>query len=1193
MRNLSASRPVRLIRPWTLAFSAVAIGGVLVLTYNSEDVFLPDGQRADDVSASYAEVLLASRPEDDELRLDLIQLLIDLGQFSRARRHLLGWERPDLVQMEYYRLTIDALSALHRNDPDRLGVVRAQLMGFDHASVSVEHARAWAKLALRMEMPWLAADVYHALALRVPGKHLVYLKRAARWYLAAGQSGKASMVYLDILAASEEVEDRRYYLRRAYDALLAVGATDQASRLLVKELDELNDSDAAWLQQGIQMAMGSQRMDLAVRLITRWQELQPYSPEPLEAKFRFELASGNLRDAWQTGDLLLALRPADADLVQQMARLGEWLGNSQQALDYWVEYLTLRDDPEAREHAWRLAFQLFDFQRGIELLAPTARDHRLAEEKLDALVYAYESLGRPEDTEAWLRQYLRRYPSHRLAWVRLLQNLENTEQFQAQIAVWERMANRFELSIDERVAWASAHWRIYQPEKAWAILDIDNSETGDPEYWGTLAGLAWELERDQELRLVYERMLQRGISLSSGEQSQLIEFYRADHPRKALEMLVTGWRERNDAQYLLQALDLATILGEVQLVRDLLAEAAAQPAIARQPGVMLARGRIAEQDKNLEEAERIYRSALARYPGNPLIRERLLWFFIDHRRTSELPMVLHRWRGFARRSSSLWLPFAAASQMVGRHDEALAWFRMHLRANPYDWLARAAYVDALEAAGRFDLAQRLRHRLVREFDAQPDAMRGMPAEQPGAAPQRYAVWLRLLASSHSGRQALDTALQWQDGSPAMLQLWFDRLLSQLDAINQPSQKEAWLAWARSRGLRIDPYDKMQQALRNYNREMLTQLLGEGELDAAQQVEALDRLGEESEALSVALSQLGTGNPTVVDTQLRRQAVAIRERTPQGAQVGWSRQDFGGLELGGAKAVLAGHLHDGWYANLDLERQTYRAEALDESVLGPENTARLTLDRKLANGRLALTLDSSTRADQNRFGVGASRLWQLSGRDQLEVGLDWNRESRESGLMRALGTQDAVWLAGRHGFSARDQLSWSFAQRAYATRYGESLGSGSALNIEFGQVQRFEGPTWLVRTGIDYQRNDLSDSNLGDLTTAGGGPVQLDQLSASGLLQEEYGRLYASTSWRRGFPGALNRSQPDYTWLVDLQAGWDWIDSQFTYGINTGIGTRVLGNDELSLTFGYQSAPRGSDAEAGGTLELTYSKGFGR
>ena len=1196
MRNSSASKPVRLVSPWTLAFSAAAIGGVLVLTYNSEDVFLPDDlERADDVSASYAEVLLASRPEDDKLRMDLVQLLVDLGQYSRARRHLLGWENPDLIQLEYYRLKIDALSALHGEDPSRLGPARAQLIGFDHGKLSVDQARAWADMALQMDMPWLAADVYHALALRVPEKHLFYLKRAARWYLASGQSGKAAMVYLDILAASESIEDRRYYLRRAYDALLAVGAGDQASRLLVRERDELTDSDAdaAWLEQGMQMAIGSQRMDLASILVARWRELQPYSPEPIDAQFRLELASGNLRDAWKTGDLLLALRPEDTDLLRQMAQLGQWVGDNHKALDHWIKYLSLQADPQAREHAWRLAFQLYDYEHGIALLEATAKQGRLPEDKLDALVFGQDSLGRPAQTEAWLRQYLRSYPSHRMAWVRLLQNLENTQQFEAQTVVWDNMANRFELSITERIEWASAYWRIYQPERAWEILDIDSRDIDDPEYWRTVAGLAWELERDDELRIAYERMLEQGIALNSGERSQLIAFYRLEQPRKALNLLLEGWRERGDTEYLILALDMATVLGDIDLLRELLAEADEQPSVARNPNVMLARGWLAERDEDLDEASRIYRSALARYPGNSMVRERLMWFFIEHRRTAELPLMTHRWRAYAQRHGNMWLPFAAANQMLGRNEEALAWYRMHLRANPYDWLARAAYVDGLEAAERFDLAQRLRHQLVKEFKARPGDMPKMAFESPEAAPQRYAVWLRLLAASHSGLRSERQAMQWQDGSPAMLQLWFDRMLTQLDIINQPSQKDAWQAWARSHGLNINAYHNMQEALRHYNRDMLTKLVASGELDPAQNVESLDRLGEESAALALALTNLGAGNPTIVDVQLRRQAVDIQSRTPQGALIGWEREDLGGIEISGAHATLAGHVTDDWYARLDLESKGYNADALDSGVLGTENNAQVSLSRKLEDGRIALTVDSSTRADENRVGLGASRAWQLGSRDQLEVGLGWNQENLDSGFMRAVGTQDSVWVAGIHGFTARDQLSWSLEQRAYGTRYGHSLGNGTAFNMEFNQIQWFEGPTWVARAGIDYQRNNLSGRNLDDLTVTDGGPIEFATINATELLQEEYGRLYAGTSWRRGFPGALNRGQPDYTWLVDLQSGWDWTESQFTYGISAGIGTRVLGDDELALTFGYQSAPRGVDAEAGGMLGLTYSKRFGR
>jgi len=99
--------------------------------------------------------------------------------------------------------------------------------------------------------------------------------------------------------------------------------------------------------------------------------------------------------------------------------------------------------------------------------------------------------------------------------------------------------------------------------------------------------------------------------------------------------------------------------------------------------------------------------------------------------------------------------------------------------------------------------------------------------------------------------------------------------------------------------------------------------------------------------------------------------------------------------------------------------------------------------------------------------------------------------------------------------------------------------------------------------------------------------------ASDLLQSRYGQLYVGSSWSRGMPGALNSSVPQYSWLVDVAAGWQWTDQTFNYGINTGIGFEVLGNDQLALTVGYQSAPQGGDGKAGGTLGMSYGVRFGR
>ena len=83
MRNDPAPKNSRLLNPWALAAVAIAVGGVLWATFQREAVFQPDGREPDAVSANYAELLLAAHPEDDRLRLQLVDLLIRLGDYPR------------------------------------------------------------------------------------------------------------------------------------------------------------------------------------------------------------------------------------------------------------------------------------------------------------------------------------------------------------------------------------------------------------------------------------------------------------------------------------------------------------------------------------------------------------------------------------------------------------------------------------------------------------------------------------------------------------------------------------------------------------------------------------------------------------------------------------------------------------------------------------------------------------------------------------------------------------------------------------------------------------------------------------------------------------------------------------------------------------------------------------------------------
>lgn len=1195
MPNSSATKAprARLLNPWALLVVAIVVGILLWATYRNEDAFRPKGGQPDEVSASYAEVLLAAHPENNELRTQLLDLLIQLGDYPRAEKHLAQWSQPDPALKAYYRLQLDALALNNSTDSAALQALAERFKAFDYKTLPSPQLERLATLALSAQAPGLAADAYTELARRDPKQRDQWLPEAAKWYQASEQPGRAADLYVQLLDASQTPQERRQFLEKAFKSLVAADRGDQAAELLARELATQPDAlDAALLDQGVDVAVAHNRRDLAEQFFSAWRKLQPDSPEVLAKEFKQRLAFGDLEGAYAVGSQLLELHPDDPLLLEQMAHIAEWQGDSASALGYWISLSKLRNNPAEFEHTWRLAMQTYDFDRGIPLLAGIMNTRALSDVELDALVYAEESRGTPEQGEQWLRRYVGKYPKHRLAWVRLLQNLENTAQYPQRLAVWKRFAGLYPLTSTERVDWANNHLKLFDSPSAWKVITaVDGNKIDDFNYWQSRAALAWDLELDDELQLALEKMLAIKGSLNSGDESELIALYRVRDPRKALQLTVDSWRREHNPQRLIAALQLAQELQDWPLVVDLLKEADQYPDASDRSQVLAARGALAVQQGRTDEALRLYRLGLSRFPDDNTFRERLMWLYVDLGRTGELKPLLQQWRSLARGDSTLWLPFAAASQLLGRNTEALAWYRLYLRSNPQDWMVQAAYADALEGAGYADSAQRLRLKLNRE----------VTPEQIRATPQGYATWLRLVASSYSSRKALNKAMQWQDGSKPMLQLWFDQMLARLDEINQSTQKDDWLAWARARGLKVNRYEQIQEALRGNNRQALERLVASDDLDPAQRVEALNSLGRSGEALAVDLSALGEDQPASLREQLRRQAIELTERTPQGVQIAWDRQDYGGLVFNGPRLTAARYLNDNWYAKLVLEQGRYSGDVLDPSRLGNETNTELTLQRQLENGNYKLIFDSSLRKDDDRNGLGASRTWQVDSGNELDVGADWHRKNEDSGYMHTFGRQDDVWVGGRHRYSARDQLSWSLAQRWFSTRGGDDLGNGQALKIEFDHTLQFEGPNWQLRSGIDYQQNSLNNRSLPNLANTLGGGIDLigaeldnpDQINSQTLLQKHYGQLFFGSSWRRGFPGALNRTRGQYTWLVDVSTGWQWTDNTINYAISTGIGTEVIGDDELAVTFGYQSAPQGGTGQSGGTAGVSYSVRFGR
>ena len=1184
MQYSPAAESTPLFRPWAMGVAVLLVLVVLVLTYQNKDAFMPQGQN-DAVSAGYAELLLAADPENIELRSELVEMLIERGEFSRALKHLADWQGGDEQARRFYNLVLDGRMATVRHDEQAILAARQRLAEFDLTGLSPDQQTQLADLALALGLPARAADLHLAMAQVEGPDQQAHQLAAARWYLAAEQPADAAVIYQQLAEQARTVEGRRQFALLAYNGFLAADQASVASEYAVQLLDSgsLETLGDDWWLRSVQTAQGAMRFDLATRLAEHWRRAEPDSVAALQARFDMALAAGDTATAWEVGKDLLEQSPPSAELLRQMAQLGQWRGKPEAALDYWVAYLDMAADAEARDKAWRLAFQLFDYNRGIQLLGATAASRRLSDEELDALVYAHEQRGTPAMAENWLRGYLQRASSQRLAWTRLVQNLQNRQLLQREADTWPQFAGRHQLTIAERMSWAEVLWNLYQPEQAWQVLDVAPLDELSPDYWRLRAALAWELERDDAVLSSYKALLAQGAVLLQSEQAQLVDMYRQRDPALALRMQVASWRRTGDTRFLTDALQLAEEQQDWALMETLVAEAMQQPASANLMLVLLARGLLAERAGQFAEAERLYLQGLSRQPRNSLLRARILWLFVDAADRTKLARALRQWEGEAQSVPVLWLPMGAANQLLSRNTQALQWFNRHLREQPDDTLALAAYADALEASGREAAALQLRSRLLNRLRF---------AETERAPFTERQIWSRLMTAGGSPQQALAGLQRWHDGSVGMLQLWYAAQLARLDSINQEAQKDAWLAWGRARGLREEGYQRIQEALRSNNREALAALLVNPQVDDAHRVAAQERLGDDNQAMAQALSSLGDEQPLSVRRQLWRQSVAFLERYPQGVRVSWGQEDFGGLKTLGPQLSIARFIGDNWYLRADGGRVRYDSSLLDSSVLGSEQSMLLRAERQLPNGDLSVTLDHSDRQDDNRSGVGIARRWSEGG-NEVEVGANWQRESRETGLMRALGQESGLWLRASHAFSARDQLSWQISQREFETRSGVDIGSEQQLNLEFSQIQFFEGPTWILRSGIEYQRNSLSGEPLDSLLATNGGAVRQDDVTVDQLLPERVGRIYIGSQLRRGMPGLINRNRGQYTWLLDTSTGWDWEDQSMNFAINAGIGIEVFGDDELSFTAGYQSEPVGGDGEAGGTATISYSSRFGR
>lgn len=323
---------------------AFMMGIVMTVVFPSgrEYAALTNKQGADAYSIAYLTVLTRAEPNDTLLRHIYVGQLAQLGRWDEALDVLDHAPAAARESLEARSQRLELMLAKARTRPEgtperalAFSGVHVDLARFAD-NVPPGRARELAQLALELEDPMLAARFYLAAAsaAATPADRATALADAGRWFRAAGDGPRAADSYQRAANESPDAAQKTPYLIEAAAALEATTGACAAAAVLATPA--ATSDDIVLVRRATETVRRCARAPLAKVLGRRLLALSNGDETETKAQVRRELEAGDSAGALALLRHLVVLHPGDARLRETTARVAEWAGQPQVALQQWL-----------------------------------------------------------------------------------------------------------------------------------------------------------------------------------------------------------------------------------------------------------------------------------------------------------------------------------------------------------------------------------------------------------------------------------------------------------------------------------------------------------------------------------------------------------------------------------------------------------------------------------------------------------------------------------------------------------------------------------------------------------------------------------------------------------------------------------------------------------------------------------------
>lgn len=894
------------------------------------------------------------------------------------------------------------------------------------------------------------------------------------------------------------------------------------------------------------------------------------------------LANGDVEDAYQLAFDISRRYPKDQDWQRRLARVAVWTERPTEAYAAWKGLFRAGvRDREVLGEVQRLATHFNDAPVLIELWPAQEIDA----EEAPQLAALYERAYRPVDGARFFEQA---YQKQRRPWLgaqaaqlyaRAGKDDDAIRLYRALLADtpanggWLMAAARLEIRRDRRRAALELLKRhqAHMPDDAF-------------EYWQMLGDLAWLYQDDTTAAAAYRRA---AITPGAGdvERDRLTYLLLQEDPMQAADLCLRYHSEGGGAAWLLRALEIQVAHNAWPEARQALSRPHPQEqhALQQNPRFLQLRAHVKQHFGDNTAAVIDMRHALALAPDDDHVQVSALWLFIATGERAALEAMLNGAEAEAA-DPRFRQALAAASHTLGRHHEALAYYRLQLEQTPDDPILLLNYADLLQNTGQAGMAARLRQQAWRLTQHMADhsgderylaRQRSQLAEQPGDAAALRVRRLRAQSRDFSAtrvRQLDELLLAWalENGQQESVEAWVRR--------NHGHERPAPL-WVQLRlALETRDHDALQHLL-----------TARGDhLPASSAHEAALLEGNWPLAWSYAFEG-AQRHPD--DDELHQRLVETNDAHGDYVEAGWQQADYSDLDSRRYRLRADTALSARWRLALEgyNAEQTLRNATLLRRIPAEDKGVALEVQWSAPRQHWQLSLDS-------RHELTGYTGWRLAHRRewdhrlQLDLQLASRQPSEHSTALQIAGHADRAGATLNWAATRRIYLSAQLASERYHTQHGAYLGSGSQGIWEAGYRIRGEYPDWNMRAygaHYRYRADGTPDAAALQVFTA----QTLTDTPASqwaGLFVPKDNDYYALCGGagqylRERYSRAL-RPLADACAVHSREGGEG-------YSLLAGLSGSLDGEDQLTLVWEHSHASRQAGGRDLRIITLTYRRYF--